>query len=100
MVAEGIELAPGVTFLVGENGSGKSTLVEGIAMAFGLSPEAARHRDTTPHGPRSPTSAGCCDRPRPRVQPVGGSSSGPRRCTAGTPTSRTTRPRTTRASTR
>ena len=39
VVAEGIELAPGVTFLVGENGSGKSTLVEGIAMAFGLSPE-------------------------------------------------------------
>src|SRR6476469_9667471 len=39
VVAEGIELAPGVTFLVGDNGSGKSTLVEGIAMAFGLSPE-------------------------------------------------------------
>src|SRR6478736_2824728 len=39
VVAEGIELAPGVTFLVGENGSGKSTLVEGVAMAFGLSPE-------------------------------------------------------------
>jgi predicted ATPase len=36
---EGMELAKGVTFLVGENGSGKSTLVEAVAMAFGLSPE-------------------------------------------------------------
>lgn len=36
---EGLDLSPGVTFLVGENGSGKSTLVEAIAMAFGLSPE-------------------------------------------------------------
>lgn len=35
----GWELAPGVTFLVGENGSGKSTIVEALAMAFGLSPE-------------------------------------------------------------
>lgn len=39
LLAEGIELAPGVTFLVGENGSGKSTLVEAIAVAYGLSPE-------------------------------------------------------------
>jgi predicted ATPase len=39
LVAEGLELSPGVTFLVGENGSGKSTLVEAVAMAFGLSPE-------------------------------------------------------------
>ncbi|MGN6132235.1 MAG: AAA family ATPase [Nocardioidaceae bacterium] len=36
---EGLDLGPGVTLLLGENGSGKSTLVEGIAMAFGLSPE-------------------------------------------------------------
>lgn len=35
----GLDLAPGVTFLVGENGSGKSTLVEAVAVAFGLSPE-------------------------------------------------------------
>jgi hypothetical protein len=35
----GLELAPGVTFLVGENGSGKSTVLEGIAMAFGFPPE-------------------------------------------------------------
>ncbi|RKW70723.1 AAA family ATPase [Galactobacter caseinivorans] len=34
-----LQLGPGVTFLVGENGSGKSTLLEGIALAFGFSPE-------------------------------------------------------------
>jgi predicted ATPase len=39
LLREGLDLAPGVTFLVGENGSGKSTLVEGVAMAYGLSPE-------------------------------------------------------------
>lgn len=39
LLTEGLTLAKGVTFLVGENGSGKSTIVEGIAMAFGLSPE-------------------------------------------------------------
>ncbi|MFT4259522.1 AAA family ATPase [Microbacterium sp.] len=39
VLREGIDLAPGVTFLVGENGSGKSTVVEGIAVAYGLSPE-------------------------------------------------------------
>ncbi|KGM15263.1 ATPase AAA, partial [Actinotalea fermentans ATCC 43279 = JCM 9966 = DSM 3133] len=39
LLAEGLELAPGVTFLVGENGSGKSTLVEAIAEAAGLNPE-------------------------------------------------------------
>lgn len=37
--AEGLDLPPGVTFLVGENGSGKSTLVEAVAVAYGLSPE-------------------------------------------------------------
>ncbi len=39
VLREGLELDPGVTFLVGENGSGKSTIVEGIAIAYGLSPE-------------------------------------------------------------
>lgn len=39
LAREGLDLPPGVTFLVGENGSGKSTLVEAVAMAFGLSPE-------------------------------------------------------------
>jgi predicted ATPase len=39
VLRDGIDLSPGVTFLVGENGSGKSTIVEGIAIAYGLSPE-------------------------------------------------------------
>jgi predicted ATPase len=39
VLTDGLDLDPGVTFLVGENGSGKSTLVEAIATAFGLSPE-------------------------------------------------------------
>ena len=39
MLRDGLDLPPGVTFLVGENGSGKSTLVEAIAIAYGLSPE-------------------------------------------------------------
>ena len=39
LLADGLELAPGVTFLVGENGSGKSTIVEAVAIAYGLSPE-------------------------------------------------------------
>jgi predicted ATPase len=43
----GLDLPPGVTFLVGENGSGKSTLVEAVATAAGLNPEGgtrnARH---------------------------------------------------------
>ncbi|WP_257425571.1 AAA family ATPase [Nocardioides carbamazepini] len=49
VVREGLELAKGVTFLVGENGSGKSTLVEAVAVAYGLSPEGgtAQGRHTT-----------------------------------------------------
>jgi len=39
LLAEGLTLDKGVTFLVGENGSGKSTIVEAVAMAFGMSPE-------------------------------------------------------------
>ncbi|WP_112243671.1 AAA family ATPase [Kribbella monticola] len=39
ILTDGLELKPGVTFLVGENGAGKSTLVEAIAIAFGMSPE-------------------------------------------------------------
>ncbi|RYB91791.1 AAA family ATPase [Nocardioides oleivorans] len=39
VLADGLDLEPGVTFLVGENGSGKSTIVEAVATAFGLSPE-------------------------------------------------------------
>ncbi|MGZ4638452.1 MAG: AAA family ATPase [Actinomycetes bacterium] len=48
LVEDGLDLPPGVTFLVGENGSGKSTIVEAVAMAYGLNPEggstSARHR--------------------------------------------------------
>lgn len=36
LMREGMDLPPGVTFIVGENGSGKSTLIEGIADAVGL----------------------------------------------------------------
>jgi predicted ATPase len=39
LLTEGLDLAPGVTFLVGENGTGKSTLVEAIAQAYGLNAE-------------------------------------------------------------
>lgn len=57
VLREGLDLAPGVTFLVGENGSGKSTLVEGIAIAYGLSPEGgsrqARHRTRATESPLS-----------------------------------------------
>lgn len=37
--ATGLQLAPGVTFLIGDNGSGKSTLIEGIAVAAGFNAE-------------------------------------------------------------
>ena len=52
---DGWELGPGVTLLVGENGSGKSTLVEGVATAYGLSPEGgsvyARHSTRASESP-------------------------------------------------
>ncbi len=51
VVEEGLDLGRGVTFLVGENGSGKSTIVEGIAVAYGLSPEGGSnqgHHSTRP----------------------------------------------------
>jgi predicted ATPase len=35
----GLDLDPGVTFLVGDNGTGKSTLVEGFAVAAGFNAE-------------------------------------------------------------
>lgn len=48
LLADGLDLPAGVTFLVGENGSGKSTLVEAVAEAYGLNPEGGtpfgRHR--------------------------------------------------------
>jgi predicted ATPase len=39
LIRDGLDLPPGVTFLVGENGSGKSTLVEAFAAAAGVNPE-------------------------------------------------------------
>ncbi len=39
LLRDGLDLAPGVTFLLGENGSGKSTLVEAVAQAYGLGVE-------------------------------------------------------------
>lgn len=57
LVQEGLRLTPGVTFLVGENGSGKSTLLEGIAIAYGFSPEggsrSARHSTRPSESPLS-----------------------------------------------
>lgn len=55
LLADGLDLGPGVTFLVGENGSGKSTLVEAIAVAYGLSPEGGsshgKHETRTTESP-------------------------------------------------
>jgi predicted ATPase len=39
VLCEGLDLAPGLTVLVGENGSGKSTLVEILAEACRLNPQ-------------------------------------------------------------
>ena len=38
-LADGLELHPNVTYLVGENGSGKSTVLEAIAVAAGMNAE-------------------------------------------------------------
>jgi predicted ATPase len=38
-LADGLELHPQVTYLIGENGSGKSSLLAAIAMAAGMNPE-------------------------------------------------------------
>lgn len=55
LLTEGRDLAPGVTFLVGENGSGKSTLVKGFAAAYGLNVEGgsrgAQHRTRDSESP-------------------------------------------------
>lgn len=84
VVRDGLDLGPGVTFLVGENGSGKSTLVEAAAVAYGLSPEGGSshgHHSTRPS--ESPLGSAL------RVQRgVGAARWGfflpPRPCTAGT----------------
>ncbi|WP_246086679.1 AAA family ATPase [Nocardioides humi] len=99
VVREGLDLAAGVTFLVGENGSGKSTLVEAIAVAYGLSPEGGSAQGQ--HATRSSESPlhGALRLQRGIGAGRWGSSCARRRCTAGIPTwSRTraarTRPRT------
>ncbi|PYD00490.1 AAA family ATPase [Microbacterium esteraromaticum] len=57
LLRDGMRLSPGVTFLVGENGSGKSTVVEGIALAYGLSPEGgSRHARHSTRPTESPLS--------------------------------------------
>jgi predicted ATPase len=56
LLRDGLHLGP-ATVLVGENGAGKSTLVEGIALAYGLSPEGgstgARHTTRASESPLS-----------------------------------------------
>ncbi|PYF97367.1 Predicted ATPase [Georgenia satyanarayanai] len=39
LLAHGLEVPAGVTFLVGENGAGKSTIVEAVAEALGIPPD-------------------------------------------------------------
>lgn len=54
VVEHGLDLAA-LTVVVGQNGAGKSTLVEGVALAFGLSPEGggkgARHTTRVSESP-------------------------------------------------
>ncbi|MEU8814375.1 AAA family ATPase [Actinoplanes sp. NPDC048796] len=55
LLEHGLNIPPGVTFLVGENGSGKSTLIEALAVATGLNPEggsrSARHSTRVTEAP-------------------------------------------------
>ena len=85
VLREGLELAAGVTLLVGENGSGKSTLVESVAMAFGLAAEGGTA--TCRRGPvrQSRRCTGGSAWSERRVRPDGGSSDEPRPCTATSP---------------
>src|SRR5436190_20634788 len=48
---EGLDIPPGITFLVGENGSGKSTLVEAIAEIYPRTGFASPKVDVTGPGP-------------------------------------------------
>ena len=52
LLTRGLDLPPGVTFLVGENGAGKSTLVEAVAEALGAHVEGGtnHHLAGTPRG--------------------------------------------------
>jgi len=55
ILAHGLNIPAGVTFLVGENGSGKSTLIEALAAVHGLNPEggsrSARHSTRVTESP-------------------------------------------------
>ncbi|WNB86774.1 AAA family ATPase [Cellulomonas sp. ATA003] len=55
LLDDGLDLPPGVTFLVGENGAGKSTVVEAVAAAAGLNAEGgsrnARHTTRVSESP-------------------------------------------------
>jgi predicted ATPase len=55
LLADGLDLPAGATFLVGENGAGKSTIVEAVAAAADLNPEGgsrnARHRTRASESP-------------------------------------------------
>jgi predicted ATPase len=55
LLSDGLDLPPGVTFLVGENGTGKSTIVEAVAAAADLNPEGgsrnARHTTRVTESP-------------------------------------------------
>ncbi|MFI5425507.1 AAA family ATPase [Aeromicrobium sp. UC242_57] len=86
VMTDGLDLPPGVTFLVGENGSGKSTLVEAVAIAYGLSPEGGRRTASTRPVRASRRCTRACGSSAASAPAGGGSSCEPRRCTAGTPT--------------
>ncbi len=55
LLRDGLDLPPGVTFLVGETGAGKSTVVEAVAAAAGLNAEGgspnARHATRSSESP-------------------------------------------------
>ena len=64
-LADGVELHPKVTYLVGENGSGKSTLLAAIALAAGMSAEGGSSNFAFPReGARSATVRPFATRPR------------------------------------
>jgi predicted ATPase len=56
-LARGLELNPGVTYLVGENASGKSTLLEALALAAGMNADGGSSNagppPLAPYGGRS-----------------------------------------------
>ncbi len=70
----GLDLAPGVTFLVGENGSGKSTLVEALAAIYPRRGFASNFADKLGPGPSdedSPLRWHLQARTHPRASPAG-----------------------------